>query len=67
MNLMTQHEINSIELISALIQVRSYFAKTGIKVKVTRKKTTTPFTSGLNYPIVIKDAAVPNLRKVLPF
>jgi len=52
---MKQYDITIIDLASAVLQVRSYFAKRGVKITVTKKKAQKHFTSGPVIPIVVKD------------
>jgi hypothetical protein len=51
---MQQIEINIVDLTSAILEVRSYFAKRGIRVNLAKKKAQHNFTSGPLLPILIK-------------
>jgi hypothetical protein len=63
------HDITVSDLTSVILEVRSYFAKRGIYVRLTKKPQ--HFTTGPNLPIVVKDApdtrGLPNGNTRLPF
>jgi sulfur relay (sulfurtransferase) DsrC/TusE family protein len=50
------HDITVTDLTSAILEVRSYFAKRGIYVRVSRKKAQQHFTTSPNLPILVKDS-----------
>lgn len=51
---MEKLEINIVDLTSAILEVRSYFAKRGINIRVAKKIAQSNFTSGPVLPILIK-------------
>ena len=53
------NEISLVDLTSAILHVRSYFAKRGIVVRLARRKTAQHnFTTGQVFPIVVRGGEV---------
>ena len=50
------YEVSVPDLTSVILDVRSYFAKRGIVVRVVKKKAQPHFTTSTSLPILVKDS-----------